>query len=75
MDPTPVETTAEYLDIVGYEVTAKQRHQHRGRPGWLLKLRVHDEIVSRDAVWVGDDGSVWVMSSNDNLKRLFRRGW
>jgi hypothetical protein len=71
----PVETTAEYLEIVGYTVKAKERHEHRGRPGWLLKLRAHDEIDSYDAVWVDDDGPVWVLSPNNKLRRLFQRGW
>jgi hypothetical protein len=29
--PTAVETTTEYLEIVGYAVAAKERHDHRGR--------------------------------------------
>jgi hypothetical protein len=74
-EPTPVETTAGYLEIVGYVVVAKQRRAHHGRPGWLLKLRADGEITVRDAVWVDDDGPVWVMSSNNNLRRLFQRGW
>jgi hypothetical protein len=74
-NPTPMETTAEYLEIVGYKVVAKERHEHRGQPGWLLKLRLHDEIVARDAVWVDDDGPVWVLSQNNQLRRLFQRGW
>ena len=72
---TPMETTAEYLEIVGYKVVAKERREHRGQPGWLLKLRLHDEIVARDAVWVDDDGPVWVLSLNNDLRRLCQRGW
>jgi hypothetical protein len=70
-----METTAEYLEIVGYKVVAKERRQYRGQPGWLLKLRNHDEIVGSDAVWVDDDGPVWVLSQNNELRRLFQRGW
>jgi hypothetical protein len=70
---TPMETTAEYLEIVGYKVAAKERHEHRGRPGWLLKLHADDQIVARDAVWVDDEGPVWVLSMNTDLKRVFQR--
>ena len=73
--PTPVETTAENLEIVGYTVKAKKRHEYRGRPGWLLKLRAHNEIAAHDAVWVDDEGPVLVISPNNNLRRLFQRGW
>ncbi len=72
-NPTPMETTAEYLEILGYKAVAKERREHRGRPGWLLKLRADDEISARDAVWVDDDGPVWVLSTNSKLKRLFAR--
>jgi hypothetical protein len=74
-NPTPVETTTEYLEMVGYAVAAKERHEHRGRPGWLLRLRAHDEVAAHDTVWVDDEGPVRVLSSNNDLRRLFQRGW
>jgi hypothetical protein len=74
-EPTPKEATIEYLEIVGYNVVARERRAHHGRPGWLLKLRRHDEIGSYDAVWVDDDGPVSVLSPNNKLRRLFQRGW
>jgi hypothetical protein len=74
-EPTPKEATIAYLEIVGYNVVARERRAHHGRPGWLLKLRRHDEIGSYDAVWVDDDGPVSVLSPNNKLRRLFQRGW
>jgi hypothetical protein len=69
------EATVEYLEIVGYKVVAEERRARCGRPGWLLKLRADDEIAAHDAVWIDDEGGVWVLSKNDYLKRLFRRTW
>jgi hypothetical protein len=74
-EPTPREATIEYLGIVGYNVVARERRAHHGRPGWLLKLRADGEIGSYDAVWVDDDGPVTVLSPNNKLRRLFQRGW
>ena len=74
-EPTPKEATIEYLKIVGYNIVAQERRAHHGRPGWLLKLRADGEIASHDAVWVDDNGSVWVVSPNNKLRRLFQRGW
>jgi hypothetical protein len=55
------------LKIFGYKIIGKRRRQHRGRPGWQLKLRANDKV------WVDDEGPVWVLTMNDDPRDLFRK--